>query len=151
MSKNYSRNLSGNARAVIFSNLAKASEKQMDSPKAVEFSRLSEESWCKSTSDDGLEVLMKRMEESLAGDYPGIQKDAEALGDRGVQRALKWGQKVTMLQKTLIGRFLSGGESIMDNKDLYICEACGFIFLGAEVPAQCPVCKAPETRFSKIK
>jgi len=38
----------------------------------------------------------------------------------------------------------------MDDSSLFVCEACGFIFLGKAAPEICPVCKAPAKRFSKV-
>ncbi len=83
--------------------------------------------------------------------YPEIQAKAEKVGDRGVLRALRWGQKVTAIQKSLVDRYAAKGEALIENNDLFVCEACGFIYLGTKAPDLCPVCKAPKSRFIRTK
>lgn len=143
--------MTNNSLSIIFSNLSKAGEKQQDPISAEAYSKLADQYLETASGKDDFCVLKEHIAASLTEEYPSLQKQAEEVGDRGVLRALKWGQKVTTLQKSLIDRFLSKGESLMDGKDLYVCEACGFIFLGAGVPDICPVCKAPASRFSKVK
>ena len=71
--------------------------------------------------------------------------------ERGALRAATWGQKVTTSQRALIDRYLSKGQELLDGKKLFVCEACGFIFLGDSPPPICPTCKAPQSRFSVVK
>lgn len=61
------------------------------------------------------------------------------------------GEKVTWTQKALLDRYAARSEDLLVGKDFYLCEACGFIFLGTEMPEVCPVCKAPRSRFSFVK
>lgn len=134
---------------VIFSNLQKAAEKQQDADAAERFGFLSSKYDKGTTHVKDYSSLKQLVAEDLSG-YGEVQTAAELSGDRGVQRALRWGQKVTAIQKSLIDRYSSKGEALLEGKNLYVCEACGFIFLGDAVPAICPVCKAPASRFSKI-
>lgn len=136
--------------SVIFSNLQKAAGKQQKSEIEASFGRLSA-AYDTAVSDiKDYEELKTRLTDELAGDYPELLAAAEEAGDRGVLRGHRWGQKVTTLQMSLIDRYISKGEQLLEGKNLYICEACGFIFLGTDVPAVCPVCKAPSSRFSKV-
>ncbi|MDC7228126.1 MAG: rubredoxin [Spirochaetales bacterium] len=134
---------------VICSNLAKAAEKQQNPGMAAEYSALAEKYDDGKPSAEDLAGLKTLITEDLTV-YPDLQKAAESAGDRGAQRALRWGQKVTAIQKSLIDRFLSKGDALLDGKGLFVCEACGFIFLGDSAPDICPVCKAPVSRFSKV-
>ncbi|QEN08216.1 rubrerythrin family protein [Oceanispirochaeta crateris] len=142
---------SDNSLSIIFSNLAKAAGRQQNYETEEFYNGLSGEYTASKSGIKDLSALKENIAQSLKQDYPELQKQAESIGDRGVLRALKWGEKVTTIQKSLVDRFLSKGESLMEGKDIFICEACGFIFLGETAPAICPVCKAPESRFSKIK
>ncbi len=54
---------------------------------------------------------------------------AEA-GDRGALRTVKWGKKVTTAQRALVDRYASKGDELLEGEQLFVCEACGFIFLG---------------------
>jgi len=151
----------------IFSNLAKASEKQQREETALLFRQLSQiteitqitqaRTGIEATGATGegsaeasLTAVRQRITQDLETHYPQLQQLAEAANDRGAQRALKWAQKVTTLQKSLIDRYLLKGEALMDDSSLFVCEACGFIFLGKAAPEICPVCKAPAKRFSKV-
>ncbi len=31
----------------------------------------------------------------------------------------------------------------------WVCQVCGYVYEGDEAPAQCPVCKAPASKFTK--
>lgn len=133
---------------VIFSNLQKASEKQQQFETSEAFGKLSSSFYTNTASGNIAEI--KDMIASDISVMPGIQAQAEEAGDRGTLRALRWGGKVAAIQKSLIDRYLSKGEALMEGKDLFLCEACGFIFLGNAKPDVCPVCKAPASRFSKV-
>ena len=136
--------------SVVFSNLAKAAEKQQNYEEADEFGRMAESCDAAVSEQGGRSELSDMIAADLEQSYPIIQKEAEAAGDRGVQRALRWGSKVTAIHKSLIDRYESKGDELFEEKGLFLCEACGFIFLGDSVPVVCPVCKAPSARFSKI-
>ena len=137
--------------SAIFSNLSKAAERQQLPETSERYRNLADSYHQKSSQPTDLSTMKSKIEESLAGTYPLVQKRAEEVEDRGVLRALKWGEKVTTIQKALITRFVSKGDELIEGKDFFICEACGFIFLGTESPKICPVCKAPESRFSKVQ
>jgi rubredoxin len=35
-------------------------------------------------------------------------------------------------------------------KKKFICTVCGYIYEGEEAPAQCPICKAPASKFKEM-
>ncbi len=43
----------------------------------------------------------------------------------------------------------SKGVTIMETK--WVCSVCGYIYEGAEPPAECPVCHAPASAFKKLE
>lgn len=36
-------------------------------------------------------------------------------------------------------------------KKKFICAVCGYIYEGTEAPEQCPLCKAPKSKFSEMQ
>jgi len=136
---------------VIFSNLAKAAEKQQREEERGLFMILAERLQSAPAPGGSLAALKEKIASDIPNDYKEINLAAAEKKDRGILRALRWGEKVTTLQKSLIDRFLDKGDALLEGNDLYVCEACGFVFLGSQVPAICPVCKAPSKRFSKVK
>jgi rubrerythrin len=140
--------------SAIFSNLAKAAEKQQIPEDADFFTELSGEFW-KSVSVPSekatISSLSAGVESDLNEGYPRVSALADGLPDPGAQRCVKWGEKATSIQKSLLSRYASKGEALFDGKGLYVCEACGFIALADDFPELCPVCKAPKSRFSKVK
>lgn len=135
---------------VILSNLQKAYEKQQNFEEAERIAKTAEKYAAKESSKSDLEALKVMLDEDISRIYPDLEKKAADLGDRGAQRALLWGKKVTLIQKSLIDRYLKKGEELIESQSLFVCEACGFIFLGSSAPERCPVCKAPDSRFSKV-
>jgi rubrerythrin len=134
----------------IFSNLSKAAEKQQLNEMAELYSQLSDTCYIGTSETFEFRDLKDRISSDLIDHYPKIQKEAESKNERGILRTLRWGQKVSTLQATLIDRYLEKGEKLLEGKDLFVCEACGFVFLGDGAPDICPVCKAPKMRFSKM-
>jgi rubrerythrin len=137
--------------AAVFSNLAKASQKQQVSSAAADFDRLAQLHAGAPVEGASFESLREDLAADLADHYPRVTEIGSQVSDRGALRAAKWGEKVTAAQRSVIDRYLSKGEAILEGKAIYVCEACGFIFLGADPPPICPACKAPRTRFSPVK
>jgi rubrerythrin len=135
----------------ILTNLAKAAEKQLNQDRSKEFQTLAK-SFSETTKLPAhLVSIEKSLQEKLQNKYPPVQEKAAAVGDRGVLRAYTWGKKVTSIQKSLIHRYSQTGEALLEDQNLYICEACGFISLGKKTPDICPICKAPKKRFLQVK
>ena len=83
--------------------------------------------------------------------YAPAAAQATALGERGALRALVWGQKVTMIQNSLLTRLGKQGAAILqDGQRVHVCEACGFVILKEGAPDVCPICKAPRERFISL-
>ena len=137
--------------SAVFRNLAKASEKQQLYVDSALFGQLAELNTKEKSNTDDLDSVRAELAGDIETAYPRVVDAGTESGDRGVLRAAKWGEKVTKTQKALLDRYATKGEDLLVGKDLYVCEACGFIFLGTEMPEVCPVCKAPRSRFSVVK
>lgn len=54
-----------------------------------------------------------------------------------------------ILVKTLYNNKNNNKKNIMKKK--FICTVCGYIYEGTEAPDQCPVCKAPKSKFKEME
>jgi len=94
-----------------------------------------------------LEAIDSLVKESIATGYPRVRETAGI--NRGALRAFTWGNKVATILKSVVGRVMAKGDAVLaDGQSFYVCDGCGFIYIGPEAPALCPVCKAPSSRFA---
>lgn len=139
--------------SAVCSNLARGCEKQNLPEEAGWYRQL--EAYFKSLAgtlpDATVEQLYALAQADLDGGIAQAAAVAKEEGDRGAQRALVWDEKVTRIQRSLLERFQREGESMLDGTHVYVCTACGFIYLGAEPPALCPVCKVPAWKFEQVE
>ena len=146
------RELSDSEISILCSNLAKGCEKQYKEEEALLFNELAD--YYKSKGVDEPESdffnLLKLMEEDLNSGYKNANLKATALKDRGSMRALTWNEKVTRILYSLLKRYQDQGDKIIENNNIYVCEICGFVYIGDEAPEICPVCKVPSLKITKI-
>lgn len=138
-------------QAILCSNLSKAGDKQHNAPLASLFDRLAQYFEAASVPEGGLEGASRLVNEDIASRYVAAFNTGRDIGDRGALRALTWGEKVTKIQANLLGRYLKEGDAAFEGSKLFVCEACGFIYAGAEAPEICPVCKVPRFKFNPVK
>lgn len=140
-----------NSLSVIYSNLKKAAEKQQKNDLVEQYANLAQNLRQKEIFPGDLATLRDLIADDITETIPKANELATSLKDRGAMRALKWSNSVSRIQKSLIERFLKKGEEPFEGKSFYVCEACGFIYLGEDEPNLCPACKAPSSRFILIK
>ncbi len=149
--------------SAVFSNLAKACEKQFRTREAELCWKISGyfdgEVPAQATQSDGAQEdahtmdlidFAARCAKDESSLFAATKGAAEEASDRGALRMAVWGGKVNAIQKSVAERAAKQGETLLQDKSIFVCEACGFIFIGQEAPEVCPVCKAPGFRFSKI-
>lgn len=139
--------------SALCSNLAKGCEKQYRAGDAANFTILADyfkraAAPAEQTADRRLLNLVER---DLAERFPAAAGAAKEAGDRGALRALTWSEKVTRILKSLLTRFESEGEAMVEHTGVYVCTICGFIYIGDTPPELCPVCKVPGWKFEKIE
>ncbi len=139
--------------AFVFSNLAKAAEKQDQSEISSQLGELSayfsESIPLKKEVDK--ESLLASVVDDIENLYASVTTSGEEAKDRGALRCATWGKKVTSIHKSILARFEKMGDTLLEEKEVYVCDACGYIAIGVQVPAVCPICKAPSSRFVTIK
>ena len=98
-----------------------------------------------------MEDLLEKVNRNLEEDYPNANAAANAAGDRGALRALVWSEKVTRMLNSFMSRYAEEKDSLLENTNVYVCEICGFVYIGDEPPAICPVCKVPNRKMTKVE
>ncbi len=139
--------------AVLCSNLARGCEKQYLFEEADHFNALAAHfEKLEPVPTEGTVTLMKEcLQEDLTHYQPALRQEAQAAKDRGVLRALTWQEKVTMILESLLVRYETEGETMLEGVPIYVCSICGFIYVGDDVPEICPVCKVPGWKLTKIE
>ncbi len=147
------RELSIGELSALCSNLSRGCEKQFRPREAELFSQLAGyyQSKCGTPEPGDFSKLAARIDRELKTGYPEANGIAAAAGDRGALRALVWTEKVTRILASLLSRYEKQKEALLENTSVYVCDICGFVYIGDEPPEVCPVCKVPRFKISKIK
>ncbi len=138
--------------AALCSNLARGCEKQYMEEEAGLYRELADylSAVTPPLNDASVEMIEASLAEDIE-DYPTVRQTVDADGDRGAARALTWGEKVSRMLSSLVERYLKEGESMLEGQDIWLCTACGFVYVGEKAPELCPVCKVPSWKFEKIE
>jgi len=140
--------------SALCSNLARGCEKQYKNEEAALFTELAQyfKGAAAPAADPETEKLVGLIDRDLNERFPAAKAAAgEGSKDRGALRALTWSEKVTNIQKALLERYKKEGSALTENTGVWVCTICGFIYIGSEPPALCPVCKVPAWKFEKIE
>ena len=139
--------------SAVFSNLAKGSEKQYDPETSELYQQLSSYFKDKSTSPGpgDFESLNTLLQKDLSSGFSRANEIAGKNHDRGALRALKWAEQVSKIINSHLRKVLSGSADFLENKNVYVCEICGFVFVGDNKPDICPVCKVPNIKMTQIR
>ncbi len=146
------RELSVLEMSILCSNLAKGCEKQYKMEESELFAKLA--LYFKKaapTVNDTYQRIAVLVGEDIEKNIVLANQVAGENNDRGAKRALVWDEKVTMMLQSILERYEKEGESMLEHTDVYVCTICGFIYIGKELPALCPVCKVPNWKFEKIE
>lgn len=146
------RELSFGELSALCSNLAKGCEKQHRTEEEQLFYMLADyyDKKCPVKDDGSFSALAALIEKDLGGCYAEASAVSQDKSDRGALRALTWSEKVTKILSSLIGRYEKQGAAFTENTDVYVCEICGFIYIGDNPPEICPVCKVPGFKLNKV-
>ena len=146
------RELSVGELAALCSNLSKGCEKQYRMEEAELFSQLAAYYDSRRTKNEPKDFsqLLAMIGQELRNEYPAAKEAAAAHQDRGSLRALTWGEKVSRILVSLLEKFEKQGDAMLDGTNVYVCEICGFVYIGNEPPEICPICKVPSLKISMI-
>lgn len=146
------RELSAGELSALFSNLTKGCEKQHLAGEMDLFNQLADYYKGRSGSQSGksFDDAAGLLNADLSGGYTRANTAAAAKADRGALRSLVWSEKVSRMVASLLGRYLKEGDSMLENTKIYVCDICGFVYIGDNLPEICPVCKVPNYKISQI-
>lgn len=143
--------LSAGQMAALCSNLARGCEKQYMPAEMALFNELA--GWftrhMPRVEDAMVEAVAAQLKQDIA-DYPLVRKTGEDQADRGAQRVCVWGEKVTRMLQSLVGRYQREGDALLADTEIWVCTVCGFVYIGKSAPELCPVCKVPSWKFNKM-
>ncbi|MEG1781626.1 MAG: rubredoxin [Oscillospiraceae bacterium] len=147
------KELSVGQLAALCSNLAKGCEKQYLAKEAALFTELYDYFKLRTPQEEDASTasLLALVEKDLKEGFVAANSAAHSAGDRGALRALTWSEKVTRILNSLLSKYEKEGEAFIANTNVYVCEICGFIYVGDEAPEICPVCKVPSWKIIKIE
>lgn len=146
------RELSFGELSALCSNLAKGCEKQYRAEEAKLLFELAAY-YAKRQApveSGGFSELLGLVDADLKEGFPAAKGVASAAADRGALRALVWGEKVSRILTSLLGKFEREGDAMLAGTNVYVCEICGFVYIGDAPPEICPVCKVPSLKLRKI-
>lgn len=139
--------------SALCSNLARGCEKQYKAEEAALFQQLADffHSAAAPVQAPDMRQLLALIESDLSGGIPAANAAAAQAKDRGALRALVWNEKVTKILKSLLARYEREGDRMLENTGVYVCIICGFVYVGQQPPALCPICKAPGWKLEKVE
>ncbi|MEG1875548.1 MAG: rubredoxin [Angelakisella sp.] len=147
------RELSVGELSALCSNLARGCEKQYLKEESALFTQLSDyfKARTPQESQTGTEALLALVEQDLSKGFANANSAAKAQADRGAQRVLVWNEKVSHILSSILNRYQQEGSSFLEHTNVYVCDTCGFLYVGDEPPTLCPVCKVPSWKFVKVE
>lgn len=146
------RELGNGELSALFSGLGKACEKQNLPEEAGLFRQLADYYKAKTplAENAGVEYIFSMAEEDISTAYPAAEAAGKGSADRGTLRAFTWGSKVSRIVSSLAGRWQKEGDAFIKGHSVFVCEICGFIYIGDEKPVVCPVCKVPSLKITEL-
>jgi len=144
--------LSVGEMSALCTNLAKGCDKQYRIEEADLFNQLAEYYKSKRTIDNKsqLEDIESLIQQDLT-EYPKANLIVAEASDRGALRSLVWGEKVTKMVKVILNNYKLRQNTLLEDTKVYVCEICGFIYIGDHLPDICPVCKVPKNKIKEVK
>ncbi len=137
--------------SLICSNLARGCEKQYleeEEKLFYELAKYYEEKIQnqKGTLDDVVNKISKDIDElSTAMDI------ADQYQDRGAKRIITWATKTSTITKVIIDNYQKKGIEYLKSTRIWVCDICGFVYIGDVPPKICPICKVPSLKILEVK
>ena len=145
------KEMSNSEIAYICSNLAKACEKEYLKEEENLFTELYNHYISKEKEESG---NLDNVKEKVSEDTKEYEKAFEIVDkyqDRGAKRVLTWSSKATNMMNVIINNYKEKGLDYIKNTKIWVCDICGFIYIGDVPPAVCPICKVPSFKILEVK
>lgn len=145
------RSLTNEEITYICSNLAKACEKEYKEEEQNLFAELATYFEEKTKEVPGTIEDIKETNKQEQKDIEQAMKIADENSDRGAKRVLTWANKTSNMMKIILENYETKGLDYIKNTKIWVCDICGFIYIGEEPPKICPVCKVPSFKILEVK
>ena len=147
------KELSPGEISAICSSLALGCEKQRLMAEMEAFNKLAVYFQAKTAVESGktLDDAAKMLDDDLSNGFTAANNTAKSDADRGALRSLVWSEKVSVMLKTQLDQFAKDGAAMLENTRIWVCDICGFIYIGDAPPEICPVCKVPNFKIMEIE
>lgn len=145
------RSLTNEEITYICSNLAKACEKEYKEEEQNLFTELAAYFDRKSKEESGTLEDIKQANEQERKEMESAMNMADKNSDRGAKRVLTWATKTSNMMKIILENYEKKGLDYIKNTKIWVCDICGFIYIGEEPPKVCPVCKVPSFKILEVK
>ena len=136
--------------SLICSNLARGCEKQYLVEEEKLFKELANHFDKGKKSEGSIEALLTAIDEDIKrfDRAASLFKEKE---DRGALRVLTWASKSTNIMNALLKAYKEKGIDYIKNSKIYVCDICGFVYIGEKLIDYCPVCKVPNLKILEVK
>ncbi len=145
------RSLTNEEITYICSNLAKACEKEYKEEEQNLFVELATYFEEKTKEVSGTIEEIKEANKQEQKDIEQAMEIADKNSDRGAKRVLTWANKTSNMMKIILENYETKGLDYIKNTKIWVCDICGFIYIGEEPPKICPVCKVPSFKILEVK
>ena len=144
------RELSNYEISLICSNLARGCEKQYLEEEKDLFRELSK--YYEGLEEDKTGSLDDIIN-MVNGDINNFSKSMDVFTkyeDRGAKRVVNWASKSTNIMKVVIDTYKEKGIDYIKNTKIWVCDICGFVYIGDNPPKVCPVCRVPSLKILEV-
>ena len=145
------RQLTNYEISLICSNLARGCEKQYLQDEQKLFSELAKYYETKEETQEG---TLQDVSNKITEDIDNLNKameTADEFQDRGAKRIITWATKSSTIMKIIIENYQKKGIEYIKNTKIWVCDICGFVFVGDMPPKVCPICKVPNFKMLEVK
>ena len=143
--------LSNSEIAYICSNLAKACEKQYLEEEKNLFQELYTHYISKEENQNGNLTDIQNNVKHDTEEFKKAMDIADKYQDRGAKRVINWASKATNMMNVILNNYNEKGIDYIKNTKIWVCDICGFIYIGDIPPKTCPICKVPSFKILEVK
>lgn len=144
------RNLSSLELSLICSNLARGCEKQYLEKERQLFQELATYYEEKDSSKEGTLNDVKQIVGQDLKQQEQAMNVADHHQDRGAKRVLTWAGKSTNIMNMILDNYEKKGIDYLKNTKIWVCDICGFVYIGDNPPKVCPVCRVPSLKIVEV-
>ena len=145
------RTLSSLELSLICSNLARGCEKQYLEKERQLFQELATYYEEKDSSKEGTLNDVKQIVGQDLKQQEQAMNVADHHQDRGAKRVLTWAGKSTNIMNMILDNYEKNGIDYLKNTKIWVCDICGFVYIGDVPPTVCPICKVPNFKILEVK